>query len=59
MELDEVPIVAKRLNTLTIRTHTGECTVTTCRATKTFIVRKGGGFFYGSKSGNENYIESL
>ena len=39
--------------------HTEECTVTTCRATKTFIVRKGGGFFYGSKSGNENYIKSI
>lgn len=26
---------------------------------KKIIVRKGGGFFYGSKSGNENYIKSI
>ena len=26
---------------------------------KKFIVRKGGGFFYGSKSSNENYIKSV
>ena len=26
---------------------------------KQIIVRKGGGFFYGSKSGNENYIKSI
>ncbi len=39
------------------RTHTGECTVTTCR-TKNQKVRKGGDFFYG-KSGNENYIKGL
>ena len=39
-------------------THTGECTVTACR-TYQLKVRKGGDFFYGKSTGNENYIESL
>ncbi len=44
-----------------LRTHTEECTVTTCR-TKAMNslakVRKGGGFFYG-KSSNENHPEGI
>ena len=42
---------------MSVKTHTGKCTVTACR-TFNQSVRKGGDFFYG-KSGNENYIKSL
>ena len=39
-----------------IMTHTVECTVTACR---TYKVRKGGDFFYGKSTNNENHIEGV
>ena len=37
--------------------HPAECTVTTCRAYP--LVRKGGGFFYGKSTSNENHTEGV